>query len=138
MPGGFDDPTTGFMVFGAVKFLGYSAYSLCLNQFFPENRRNPLYVGFCRMIIGIGFGTVLGVLGLVAIFNIGIAGFLAYMALLVPMRALEWWIVLNAMYKVGWDSKGVKPALLIGVCVSFGLDIPAIAGFFATGGLWIC
>jgi hypothetical protein len=139
MPGG-PAPTAplGLAAFAAIKFVGYSAYSVYLNNLFPDRWRNLFFVGFCRTALGLGFGTALGFLGIIAMLATGPPGFFIYIAALVPTRMLEWWIIVSAMYHVKRDNPSVKKAIGFGILVSFILDVPALMGFFATDPFWIC
>ena len=139
MPGGPSVTAPfGLAVFAAVKLVGYSAYALYLNRLFPENRRNALYVGFCRTAIGLGFGTVLALFGLVAAIFAGPVGIGVYVIGLIPLRVLEWWIIISEMYDIEWRTADVKKSLAFGVLTSFLLDAPALAGLIATDPFWIC
>jgi hypothetical protein len=141
MPGGFSDPVQGYLAFGAVKFAGYSLAAWRMNHSYPEPRANVGLVGLSRTIIGMVFGAGLGlvVVPLILLSDIGAPGFVISYLLLVPVRLLEWWILILIFYdrQMKMRSKDWGWAGL-GTGWSFVLDIPALVGFFVTGGLWIC
>jgi len=139
MPGGPSvTAPLGLAIFAAIKLAGYSSFAVYLNNLFPDNWRNIFYVGFCRTALGLGFGTALALFGFIAIAFAGPAGVVLYLAVLIPVRGLEWWIIISEMYKVKWDDRNRNKALILGIVTSFLLDIPAIYGFFTVDPFWIC
>ena len=141
MPGGFSDPVQGYLAFGAVKFGGYSLAAWYMNRSYPESGAKIPVVGITRTVVGMVFGAVLGlmVLPLVFMSDFGIASVAVYYLGLVPVRLLEWWIIILIFYdrQIKMKSKDWTNAGL-GTAWSYALDIPALVGFLATGGLWIC
>jgi len=138
VPGGISDPVQGYLVFSAVKLAGYSLAASYLNNRYPESTTNFFVVGITRTVIGMIFGAALGLLALPFVF-VGGLGILLYILGLIPVRLVEWWIIIRWFYdpsmltkEKDWRYAG------IGTAWSFVLDIPAVIGFFATGGLWIC
>ncbi len=134
MPGGLTEPL-GLLAFPAIKAAGYTAFAIYLNRVFPNNPRNIFAVGFSRMLLGLGFGTLLAFLS----FPFGI-GVLIYIAGLIPIRILEWWILIKGFYSFDRPlerSELVKPVTL-GVLTSFLLDIPALTGLVYAADFWIC
>ena len=137
MPGGLGNPAA-LLAFPAVKFIGYTAFAVYLNSAFAPTRRNPLYVGGARMLLGLVFGTALAIFSFPFVF-VGGLGILIYVVGLVPVRILEWYIIIKVFYGVdGTQAPDIRKVLLLGVVWSFILDIPAIIGFVSADGFWIC
>jgi hypothetical protein len=138
MPGGLSNPVNGYLVFGAVKLAGYSLAGWRLNRSYPDATANFAVVGITRTVIGMLFGAVLALLAFPFVM-LGGLGILVYVAGLIPVRLLEWWIIILLFYdrkkitkQKDWRNVG------LGTAWSFALDIPALIGFVATGGFWIC
>jgi hypothetical protein len=83
-------------------------------------------------------GTLLG-LFLFPLVLMGELGFVAYYLVLIPVRLLEWWIIILIFYdrRVQTRAKDWRYAGL-GTVWSYVLDVPALIGLVATGGMWIC
>ena len=95
-------------------------------------------VGLTRMLLGLGFGTALALLSFPFIF-VGGVGFFVYLLGLIPVRLLEWYIIIKGFYgPAEVPTNSLKKPLLLGVLASFILDVPALIGLFAAGGFWIC
>jgi len=139
MPGGFSQ-SLGLLAFPAIKAAGYTAFAFYLNNQFPERPRNVFLVGICRMLLGLMFGTILAFFSFPFVFVFGV-GVLIYLLGLIPVRVLEWWIIIKMFYgdpeqKITWnDTKGI---ITSGVICSFVLDIPALIGFVYAADFWIC
>ena len=136
MPGGpvLDNPES-YVAFVAIKLVGYSVAAVVLNKHFEGTPRNPLIVGTVRTLIGMVFGAIVGIVGFWQL-DLAVSFFLFA---LVPVRILEWWIVLRLFYWADEPNRNKFPYAIALACVwSFILDIPAIIGFIATGGFWIC
>jgi hypothetical protein len=136
MPGGLAfDSTQSYIAFGVVKFVGYSLAGLYLKTQYPDSKANFLVVGLTRTLIGMMFGAAVGIIGFWAL-NLA---FYVFLLGLIPVRILEWLLLLRIFFHRQADD---KPKLLknaaLGVLWSFILDIPAIFGFIVTGGFWIC
>ncbi len=137
MPGGFTE-SLGLLAFPAIKLAGYSAFALYLNSIFPNATRNILYVGLSRMLLGLCFGTALAFLSFPFIF-VGGLGFFVYIFGLIPVRLLEWYIIIKGFYGPGTvENNELRKPMWLGVLASFLLDIPALVGVFTAGGFWIC
>ncbi len=139
MPGGLSNPVNGYLVFGAVKLAGYSLAGAYLNRSYPGATANFAVVGITRTAIGMLFGAGLALLAFPFIMFGGALGILIYLGGLIPVRMLEWWIIVLIFYdraritkQKDWKNVG------LGTAWSFALDIPALIGFVATGGFWIC
>jgi hypothetical protein len=136
MPGGpAFDSTQSYVAFAVVKFVGYSISAIYFNTRYPDARANPLLFGLTRTILGMLLGAVVGFLGLVAL---ELAVFIFLLGL-IPFRVFEWYLTLRLFFH---KSENFKSSLAsdigVGIGCSFALDIPAIIGFVATGGFWIC
>lgn len=136
MPGGLSNPVQGYLALGAVKLAGYSLAGWYLNRRYPAATAHFAVVGIARTVIGVVFGAALGLLPL---FLFGTWGILVYIFGLIPVRLVEWWIIIRLFYdrsmqmkRKDWRYAG------LGTAWSFALDIPALVGFVATGGFWIC
>ena len=138
MPGGLTNPITGYVAFGAVKFGGYTLAAWRLNHSYPTEVRNVAAVGGTRTGIGMVIGTVLGFFVLPLVLT-GELGFVAYYLLLIPVRLFEWWMILLIFYdrRLQTRAKDWRNASL-GTVWSYVLDVPALIGLLATGGMWIC
>jgi hypothetical protein len=138
MPGGLSNPVQGYIAFSAVKLCGYSLAAWYLNRQYPDAKRNFAVVGLTRTLIGMLFGGALGFLVLPLV-DVGEFGIIVYYLGLIPVRLLEWWIIILLFY----DRHALTKAkdwrhVGIGTVWSYALDIPAVIGFVATGGFWIC
>lgn len=135
MPGGFSEPL-GLLAFPAIKAGGYMAFAVFLNRSFPDSPRNIVYVGGCRMLLGLAFGTVLALFSFPFVFVSGL-GLLVYIIGLIPVRGLEWWIIIRGFYgHKPWNE--VKAPIILGIVWSFLLDVPALIGLVYTASFWIC
>lgn len=138
MPGGLSNPVNGYLVFGAVKLAGYSLAGWRLNRSYSDATANFAVVGITRTVIGMLFGAGLALLAFPFIMYSGL-GILIYLACLIPVRLLEWWIIVLLFYDRSRITKQKDwQAVGLGTAWSFALDIPALIGFVATGGFWIC
>jgi hypothetical protein len=81
------------------------------------------------------FGAVVGIIGFWAL-NLA---FYIFLLGLIPVRILEWLLLLRIFFLRQTDDKAkLLKNVALGVLWSFILDIPAIFGFIVTGGFWIC
>ena len=139
MPGGLSNPVQGYLAFSAVKLAGYSLAGWYLNRRYPDATANFAVVGVVRTVIGVAFGAVLGLLAAYPLYLLGGSGFIVYLFGLVPVRLIEWWIIIRLFYDRTMQTKQKDWRYAgLGTAWSFALDIPALIGFVATGGLWIC
>ncbi|MCM3874618.1 MAG: hypothetical protein ND895_28320 [Pyrinomonadaceae bacterium] len=138
MPGGLSSSVNGYLVFGAVKLAGYSLAGWHLNRSYSGASANFAVVGVTRTIIGMLFGAGLALLAFPFVMFGGL-GILIYIVGLVPVRLTEWWIIIWLFYDRSMMTKQKDWQYVgLGTAWSFGLDIPALIGFVATGGFWIC
>ena len=104
MPGGLVEPLQGILAFTSIKFVGYSLAALYLNKSYPNSTNNFLVVGLVRTIIGIVFGIILTSISFPFVF-IGGLGFLVYILGLIPVRLLEWSILIRFFYDESVEDK---------------------------------
>ncbi len=137
MPGGITfDVSSSYITYGVIKLIGYCGASLYFQSKYPNSNSNFLLVGITRTMIGMLFGGIVGVIGLI---QLEIA-MLLFLICLIPIRFFEWWIVFKIYFYNPKDINLTDNSYNLGqgVIWSFMLDIPAICGFLANGGLWIC
>ena len=138
MPGGLSNPVQGYLVFSAVKLGGYTLAGWYLNRRYSSTTAHFALVGVTRTIIGMVFGAGLALLAF-PFFQFGGLGILIYLVGLIPVRLVEWWIVIWFFYDRSLQTKQKDWRYVgLGSAWSFALDIPALIGFIATGGFWIC
>jgi hypothetical protein len=140
MPGGFSNPGLGYATFCAIKFAGYTVAAHVLSMSYHRDDIASWKVGGVRTLIGMAAGAAYFGLWLVIdqhVFSPG--GYWPYLAGLLPVRIAEWWFLIWLFYDrnlrepaKGWRMVG------LGTIWSYVLDVPAIAGLFATAGFWIC
>ena len=146
MPAGLTNPALGYASFCVVKFVGYSLAARYIARSYERPNIGAIGVGATRTLIGMVAGA--------AYFGIWMAAqkfymrppstaFSAfpyvYLAGLLPVRIAEWWLLIWIFYDRGLrqPAKGWRTVAL-GTVWSYVLDAPAIAGFFATAGFWVC
>ena len=136
MPGGITfDATQSYIAFSAIKLIGYSVAGLYLSRQYSNSESNFLIVGLFRTLLGVVFGVTVGIIGFWAL-DVALMVFLIG---LIPIRFFEWWLTIRLFFDRNMENKRkLYNNSGIGIAWSFVLDIPAIFGFLATGGLWIC
>ncbi len=139
MPGGITGPVQGYLAFSAVKLAGYSLAGWYLNRRYANATAHFAVVGISRTVIGMVFGTALALVAYFPLVMVGSVGILIYIFGLIPVRLIEWWIIILIFYDRTRQSmpKDWRYAAL-GTAWSFALDIPALIGVLATAGFWIC
>ena len=139
MPGGASSPAIGYLVFGGIKFAGYSLAARSISKRYQRPDRKAFVVGGTRTLIGVIAGALyIGLLSFLPQKTIATGGFV-FLAGLLPMRIAEWWLLLWLFYDRGLERKRLGwRVVVLATLWSFALDIPAIAGAFFTGGFWIC
>ena len=139
MPGGIGDPMQGILAFTGIKFAGYSLAALYLNKSYPHDAKvNFLLVGLMRTLIGIVFAFILALVSF-PFFHTGGSGFLIYLLGLIPVRLLEWFILIRIFYDEDVvDKRKLWKNLIAATIWSFVLDIPALLGLLLVGSFWIC
>ena len=121
-----------------MKLAGYSLAARFISRSYQRTDRSAFLIGGVRTLIGIAAGA--------AYYNIwrlipdaAAAGGIGYLGGLLPVRLAEWWLLLWLFYDrqlqqrpKDWRTVGLATVL------SYALDVPALIGFFVTGGVWIC
>jgi hypothetical protein len=127
----------GVVAFSTIKLLGYSAAGLYLNRKEGLSTPNPFAFGAARAVLGIAVGTAYG-FGLSRL-DITSTEFAFYPGL-IPIRLLEWLLVLWLFYRETPAYHDRKFGYAVrGIGWSYLLDVPAIiAAFIIPGGFWIC
>jgi|CXWL01.1.fsa_nt_gi hypothetical protein len=136
MPGGpvFDEPQS-YAALAVVKLIGYSASAFFFNARYGNRKANPILFGVARTALGMLLGAAAGFAGLIA-FELA---FIVFLLGLIPFRIFEWFLTLWVFYRKSENFRGTLATnVTLGIVWSFALDIPAIIGFIATGGFWIC
>ena len=135
MPGGLFDSVPGYLVFGAVKLVGYSLAGWFLNRRYSNPRPHFVVVGIARVLIGIGLGALFALL----VFPLVMAGGLGFALLgIIPVRMLEWWILIWLFYDRSMQTQGKDwRYACLGTVWSFVLDLPALIGLLDRGRFWI-
>ena len=138
MPAGVSNPAIGYAAFCAVKLCGYSLAARFISRSYDQHQRSAWTIGAARTGIGIVAGALYyGAVLLVAAHVARDASWI-YLLGFVPIRVLEWWLLLWLFYdrRLEQKSKGWRIVALATHC-SYVVDIPAIAGLYVTGGMWI-
>ena len=145
MPAGIMHPGLGYATFCAIKFAGYTAAAHFLSMSYKRDDLASWKVGAVRTLIGMAAGAAY--FGLWFLIDPTarqpggpLSGFpYLYLAGLLPVRIAEWWLLIWLFYdrKLREPAKGWRMVGL-GTIWSYVLDAPAIAGFIATAGFWVC
>jgi hypothetical protein len=135
---GIEYPVVGYLGFSAVKLAGYSLAAKVISTVHGRRDCSSFFVGAVRTLIGMAVGAAYYALWQVSSSNYSMH-MPWYMAGLIPLRFMEWWLLLWLFY----DRKlhQTKENWLIVICAtlwSYLLDIPAVFGFMLTGGISIC
>ena len=136
----------GFAYFAAIKFAGYSAYGYAINRTKSVGsstltKPHPSWVGCVRTCIGVAVGTIVGFGYWTFTKNfVPWDGAVGFFALLVPIRVLEWYLLLTLLYKkFGLTTSQTTTLIAGGILASFALDVAGVAAaFILPGGAWIC
>src|SRR3990172_6969077 len=105
MPAGITNPALGYVTFAAVKFTGYSIAALGISRAY-STRVSPVLVGGVRTVIGLAAGAAYWALTQLFHESLGRLGIPGYLVGLLPIRLLEWWLVVWLFY----DRRLVRPA----------------------------
>jgi hypothetical protein len=133
MPAGMSTPALGYGAFVAVKLVGYWGAAHFLNRDYVQSV-NPWAFGVARTLLGMAVG---GALFLFMGAN-QIEPWAMYV-LLVPIRMVEWAVVIVAFYDRRLADTGrLLKCCTLGTVWSFVLDIPAAVLGFIGAGVWIC
>jgi hypothetical protein len=145
MPGG---PTPfGFAYFAGVKFAGYTCAAWALNRTYRSNENSIWKVGGARTALGLAAGAAYGGLFFLMVNRLHLlndsdyTGVL-YLGGLIPIRLLEWSLLIWYFYQRGSPNRVLLLLLrnsTLGIIWSFVLDAIGIYAVFVTpGGAWIC
>ena len=145
MPAGISHPGLGYATFCAIKFAGYTAAAHFLSVSYNRDDLTSWKVGAVRTLIGMAAGAAyFGLWYLIQRTGHAPGGIhggfpLLYLAGLLPVRIAEWWLLIWLFYdrKLREPAKGWRMVWL-GTIWSYVLDVPAISGFIATAGFWVC
>jgi len=139
----------GLVYFTAVKFAGYSGYAYAVNRTrtvasSPLRKPSAWKVGSVRTAIGVAVGAAIGL----GYWNLlrhvaptwGDYAAVGFFALLLPVRALEWYVVLLLLYeKFNFDKPLKSVVIFWGILVSFALDVVGMQAMLVIpGGAWVC
>lgn len=139
MPGGISNPALGYASFCAVKFAGYTLAAHVIAKSYGRGDVSIWRVGAVRTLIGMAAGAAY--FGAWHAMGKPLGGDLTflYLAGLLPIRIAEWWLLIWLFYdralaerEAGWWM------VALGTVWSYILDAPAIVGFIATAGVWVC
>jgi alkylated DNA nucleotide flippase Atl1 len=136
---GSHDPTLGWAVFAGVKLVGYSAVAYLMKRQYQTRPVAAPLIGLARTGIGVGFGAAYGTIAAAIGSVVSAPAVVQFLLGLIPVRLLEWHRLIRAFFA----RQGQRPDLtkrwrILGTLASFALDVPAIAGLFSLGNLWIC
>jgi len=135
MPSGVNNPIIGYFGFCAVKLAGYSLAARLLSESYRQTDRSPLLIGGVRTLIGMAAGAAYyGILRLVSKSTSEV-----FLAGLIPIRIAEWWLLIWLFYDRQFQQCPKEwRFVFIATVWSYILDLPALVGFFVTGGAWVC
>ena len=138
MPAGISNPVIGYLGFCAVKFAGYSLAARFLSRSYQRPDHNAFVVGGVRTLIGMAAGAVYYAIWRL-IPHAEVAGGIGYLAGLLPVRIAEWWLLVWLFYDRPLQQRAKDwRTVLLATVWSYALDVPAVIGFFVTGGVWVC
>jgi hypothetical protein len=137
----------GLAYFAGVKLVGYTGYAYVLRKKIFDTDPNgglsrTVKIGATRTGIGLVAGMAYGGLALltVGIFGEGASSGVYYMLGLLPIRFLEWWLLLWIFFRTQIGDRGkVASGIGLGIVVSYVLDAIGIsAALVLPGGVWVC
>ena len=134
MPMDISNPTLGYAAFVGIKFAGYSYFAADHLNSVYKKRVNPWFFGAVRTLVGMTVGGLLYFL----LQKSNVDTYSLYAAL-IPIRLLEWLVVIAPFYDPTLSDKGrLFKQSTFGIVVSFLLDIPAAFIGFISAGVWVC
>lgn len=135
MPAGL--ASLGLAYYAGVKLTGYCLAAYYFNRHFTDRKANIYLAGATRTAIGLGVGS--GTAALLELLDIT-TGDWVFLLLLIPIRFLEWLLLLWLFYrKPHWNRRLMTSLAAQGIVCSFVFDLPAIlAAVTLPGGIWIC
>jgi hypothetical protein len=146
VPAGLSNPAVGYAAFSAIKFAGYTIAAHYISRSYDRSDLAAWRVGATRTLIGMTAGALYFGLWIVVripfpqlLNTTGEAFPFLYLAGLLPVRLLEWWLLIWIFYDRALieRAKGLRTVAL-GTAWSCLLDIPAVAGLITIGGFWVC
>ncbi len=138
MPGGISSGDHNYAAFAVIKLAGYVLAAWHLNRRYADATVHFTLVGLTRTVVGMLFGAALALLAYPLMVFDGL-GALVFLLGLIPIRVLEWWIIIRIFYDRSLERKKEDwKYVFLGTIWSFALDIPALLGFIGTSGFWIC
>ena len=145
MPAGISNPVLGYATFCAIKFAGYTAAAHVLSVQYDRKDLTVWKVGAVRTLIGMAAGAAYFGLWSLVVHKVNLPGGIhggvpvLYLVGLLPVRIAEWWLLIWLFYDRDLRQVAKDWSLvLLGTLWSYVLDVPAIAGFIATAGFWVC
>lgn len=134
---GIETPIGGGIIFGVVKFIGYTGYASALKKLYQAPKSNAYLFAISRTLIGlvVGFAYYKGF----ELFHTGDNVDALYYCGLAPLRLIEWYLIIWFFFDRDFKSpKQIFNCALGGAVLSYFLDIPAVFGFIQVSGFWIC
>ena len=118
---------SGLLIFSIIKYVGYFAFFKIFNT--KENSVNPFLASTIRLV----FGLIVG-FAILYFSNAGRESILeVYLSATLIGRVIIWYSLLRLLYKK-IERKRLIWGVIIGVGVSYILDIPALMGLWYTAG----
>jgi hypothetical protein len=140
MPAGIEyGNVASYVAFAVVKAGAYTAYVSMLHRRF-QIPHNSVLVGTVRTAIGMAVGGAYFVSVSLPTGDppMELLGLPLYWLSLVPLRVLEWLVLLRLFYRERLTRRQTTLSIVWGLVVSYAADVPAVLGWIAFGGLWIC
>jgi hypothetical protein len=134
---GVESIPDGLIGFAVVKLVGYSLFCLRLEERGPSLTPRFVLAGLTRTALGLAFGIPYTIAFSRWAPDLGHVTTILFFVGLFPIRLLEWHILFRIFFH-RVDEPPPRFWYLAGTGISYLLDIPAMFGYFATGGLWIC
>ena len=132
----------GFAAFTAVKFVGYTAAAWYLNRTYSIKNRRPWTIGAARTGLGLAVGVTYGLVWMKVItpFIPALPLEWLFYPLLIPIRMLEWGLLLKWFFEPGFlGSPRAWKLAAAGTAWSFALDLIGLAAaWIVPGGFWVC
>ncbi len=134
MPGG--STLVGYGAFVLVKAGGYVLAGFAARRRHPGANVPAVAFGVVRTLIGILFGVAVG--GICR--ELGATGPFPILAALLPIRLVEWWLVLRIFVRDASATRGrIAVDVAYGTAWSYVLDVIGIvSAFVVPGGFWVC
>ena len=120
---------SGLIIFSIIKYSGYFLFFQIFNT--KENYYNPFLASLIRLVAGLIIG-----FAILYFFNAGREEIISvYFTATLIGRIVIWYFLLRILYKK-IERQRLFWSVMIGVALSYLLDIPALMGlWFITGGI---